>query len=192
MWLMSGPNVTTAFSIVNSTISSNQSAFSGGIDVQQGAIAIYNSTIAGNTDSYHNASGAGLYLRIATAALHSSIFSGNFQTGSPPIPDDIGYNVSGSLSGANNIVLASSLMLPPDAIVADAQLGPLAYNGGNTATLTPLASSPAIDNGNNLLGLAYDQRGPGYLRVVGSASDIGAYEVQSDPNDPIFGNGFDP
>jgi hypothetical protein len=41
-----------------------------------------------------------------------------------------------------------------------------------------LPGSPAIDAGNNSNAPAYDQRGPGFARVVGSAIDIGAFEVQ--------------
>ena len=55
-------------------------------------------------------------------------------------------------------------------------LGPLAYNGGTTRTHALLAGSPAIDAGSNPLGLTTDQRGAGFPRVVGGASDMGAYE----------------
>ena len=45
-----------------------------------------------------------------------------------------------------------------------------------TRTHALLAGSPAIDAGSNPLGLANDQRGAGFLRVVGGVADMGAYE----------------
>jgi len=62
-------------------------------------------------------------------------------------------------------------------------LGPLARNGGPTLTHALLPGSPAINAGVNsaVPGLAYDQRGQGFPRWVGSAIDIGAYEVQGTP-----------
>lgn len=59
----------------------------------------------------------------------------------------------------------------------------LANNGGLTPTIALLFGSPAIDAGSNALAvnaqgnpLPYDQRGPGYPRIVDSVVDIGAYE----------------
>ena len=55
--------------------------------------------------------------------------------------------------------------------------------------------SPAIDAGDNPLGLTTDQRGGDIpqpfapLRVSGVAADIGAYEV--DQSDFIFDSGFE-
>jgi hypothetical protein len=39
-----------------------------------------------------------------------------------------------------------------------------------------LADSPARDRGSNVLNLEYDQRGPGFPRVKGTATDIGSVE----------------
>ena len=58
----------------------------------------------------------------------------------------------------------------------DPLLGPLAYNGGTTRTHALLAGSPAINAGSNPLALTTDQRGAGFPRVVGGATDMGAYE----------------
>ena len=73
--------------------------------------------------------------------------------------------------------------------LADPLLGPLQNNGGATLTHALLASSPAIDAGDNTLGgckdnlgatLTTDQRGA--MRPVDGGialrCDIGAYEVQ--------------
>jgi hypothetical protein len=63
----------------------------------------------------------------------------------------------------------------------DAELGPLANNGGRTLTHLPAAGSPAIDGGDlaTLAGLTTDQRGS--ARVVGGLVDIGSVERAADP-----------
>ncbi|MCA9099922.1 MAG: hypothetical protein KDA63_02165, partial [Planctomycetales bacterium] len=65
----------------------------------------------------------------------------------------------------------------------DPLLGPLADNGGPTLTHALLPGSPAVDAGNPALTPppAFDQRGAPYVRFVGAAIDIGAYEVPSPP-----------
>jgi hypothetical protein len=65
----------------------------------------------------------------------------------------------------------------------NAMLGPLANNGGPTDTHALLSGSPAIDAGdpNFTPPPDYDQRGPGYSRVVNGRIDIGAFEVAPCP-----------
>jgi hypothetical protein len=63
----------------------------------------------------------------------------------------------------------------------DPMLGPLADNGGPTRTHALLPGSPAIDHGSNPAGLVADQRGGLFLRTVGAAADIGAFEAQPNP-----------
>jgi hypothetical protein len=60
-------------------------------------------------------------------------------------------------------------------------LGPLQDNGGPTFTHALLTGSPAINAGDPSFTSPpfYDQRGPGYDRVVGGRIDIGAFEVQA-------------
>jgi len=59
-------------------------------------------------------------------------------------------------------------------------LGPLQDNGGPTFTHALLPGSPAINAGNPSFTPPprYDQRGPGFRRVVHGRIDIGSYEVQ--------------
>ncbi len=71
--------------------------------------------------------------------------------------------------------------------VTDPGLAPLADNGGPTATHALLPGSPALDAGPDPVpefpGNGFDQRGPGYARVVNGVADVGAYEVQAvEPN----------
>jgi hypothetical protein len=78
--------------------------------------------------------------------------------------------------------------VPAGTITLDPKLGPLQFNGGVTRTHELTAGGPAIDQGDNTIGLATDQRGPTYRRVVGAKADIGAFEVDTDH---IFGNTFE-
>lgn len=61
-------------------------------------------------------------------------------------------------------------------------LGPLAANGGPTLTHALLLGSPAIDTGGTSLpaftGDQFDQRGPGFARIIGGFVDVGAYEYE--------------
>ena len=68
-----------------------------------------------------------------------------------------------------------------DRVVANAELAPLANNGGPTATRMPLVGSPVLDAvttgwpGLCDATIAADQ--PGVARPQGGACDIGAVEV---------------
>jgi hypothetical protein len=61
----------------------------------------------------------------------------------------------------------------------------LADNGGPTMTMALDPTSIAIDAGPDpvatFTGNGFDQRGTPYVRVSGSAVDIGAFELQADP-----------
>ena len=92
------------------------------------------------------------------------------------------------MTGANNLVFASTLTLPADTLVGvDPLILAIGDNGGPTPThaLDPL--SPAIDSGNDAGGFEFDQRG--FPRTFGAATDIGAVEYGS--TDTIFADGFD-
>jgi hypothetical protein len=111
--------------------------------------------------------------------LNDTIFQagtgGNiFNQGGRVISD--GYNLSsddcnGFLNG------------PGDETNIEPMLGPLQDNGGPTLTHALLPGSPAIDAGdpNFATTLLYDQRGPGFNRVMNGRIDIGSFEVQSTP-----------
>ena len=108
-------------------------------------------------------------------------------------PQGVPYDVSGglydgSVTGANNLVVTAAVVLPADTLHSDPLLRPLAYNGGPTRTLSISATSPAIDVGNNVAGVDFDQRGTSFARSLGAAPDIGAYELNTDI---IFIGGFE-
>lgn len=164
--------------IVDSTISGNE-GYTSSAAFFDGDVSIYNSTIAFNVedefDEFATAcTGAGA-LNARVVHLESTIVANNTCLTGP------GYDIGGSLSaftivGENNLIGRARIPVPPDTISADPQLAPLAENGGPTRTHLLLSGSVAIDRGSNLLGRAYDQRGPGFPRVKGAAADIGATE----------------
>ena len=91
----------------------------------------------------------------------------------------VGYGISastGSVVGAHNLIEYPLVTVPADTVSLDPQLAPLADNGGYSATHLPLANSPVLGQGSNLLDRMYDQRGPGFPRVKGGAPDIGSIE----------------
>jgi len=86
----------------------------------------------------------------------------------------LGYNIS---SDNGNGFLNG----PGDQVNTDPLLGPLQDNGGPTFTHALLPGSPAINAGNPAFTPPpfFDQRGPGFDRVVSGRVDIGSFEVQS-------------
>jgi len=188
-----GQNATSEVTMINSTVSGNHAVVTGGIDIEDYPARIANSTIAFNDESFFEPYGAGLFVFNTNVELESTIVSNNYNVYSGSnVEDDVAtsQNYSGTLSGSHNLITLSSMTVPPDTIENKyANLGPLTYNGGTTATHKLMTFSPAIDTGSNAGSLNYDQRGAGYPRVIGSNADIGAYEL--DTADEIFSDGFD-
>jgi hypothetical protein len=141
-----------------------------------GWVRIYNSTIASNHEQPEaGETCAGAISLFGDALLESTIVAGNTcSLGDKDIGGDGNYH---SVTGSHNIIGHSDVPIPDDTILAtDPRLAPLAHNGGATPTRRPLADSPALDRGSNVLNLAYDQRGPGFPRVQGAFPEIGAVE----------------
>jgi hypothetical protein len=169
IYALGAPNL-----IADSTISGNR-ALRGSAALFLQPVSIYNSTIAFNTvfheeGYFPSCEGA---LNAPSLHLESTIAARNTCTDGPAI--DIGRATS-ELIGADNLIERASIAVPPDTITANPRLGPLANNGGPTRTHKPACDSPVLNHGSNLLHHAYDQRGPGYLRVEGPFADIGAVE----------------
>jgi len=178
--------------ISESTISGNHAnGAAGGVYSIHRGLLLSNSTIAQNTADFPF--GAGLYVGSSTDLQSTIVANNSSQDGLSA--SDIGGPSSATLTGANNLIVASTLAVPPDTLVAAPMLGPLADNGGLTWTQALLPGSPAIDHGNNVAASDSDQRrqdphtGEPYQRVVGPSADIGAYEFGA--RDHIFANGFD-
>lgn len=187
--------------ILKSTVSANTARAAGGINVREGAgrtvlldstvsgnRAVWNSagrlsddtTIANSTIAFNVETDTATACRGAVVArdllLVSSIVARNACAGGAAF--DIGGSSSAgdAVVGSNNLVQRSRLPLPADTIAADTRLAPLANNGGPTRTHLLLSDSPAIDRGYNPFDRAYDQRGPGFVRIKGADPDIGAIE----------------
>ena len=193
-------------SIVSSTIDSNTSYGRGGGIAAFNPMTISNSTFSGNvaqteiggalflrwpatlqannstfTANHAQAGGGGLWIATSMSELQSSLVFGN-SAGAGNFAD-LQCPSALVISGTNNLVGIASptVILPADTLTANPLLGPLANNGGPTRTHALGTGSPAVDAGNDMANLAFDQRGPAYPRVVGAAADIGAFEQQAVP-----------
>jgi hypothetical protein len=173
--------------IWDTTISSNVADASSAMFVSI-PLSLSNSTIAFNTAS---GTSAGLYLYPGgTTDLHSVLIANNASTNGG------GFDLvaRAGIQGDHNLIRSPDSSVPLDTIVGtNPELGPLANNGGPTRTHGILHTSVAIDAGSNdTPGLDNDQRGDSFPRVFGNAADIGAWEWQGGPDDPIFAGSFDP
>lgn len=207
------------FTLLNSTVSGNFALSRvGGAQTNAGTIHVYNSTVAFNTagsatdsGSRHFAPGFAIsdsgsdfsdpaHPEFKAVTLQSSIFSNNSYANPVTTPDDIGVikftpnSVNSTpTSGQHNLAFATTVIGLPNVLTTGVcpQLEPLRNNGGTTQTHALFDGSPAIDAGNTFAtGLGpFDQRSSPFVRVSGTAADIGAYEVQQE--DIVFSNGFD-
>jgi hypothetical protein len=178
--------------VTNSTLSGNSTQSGLGVQVgngsggalssKNGATSIRNSTISNNTSS----SGRGVFVLVdgngvATLDIQSSILGQSdtsiskrdlvvaTETDNPPI----------TVTGSNNLIRSQSAYDYITISIDDPMLGPLSNNGGPTMTHALAPESPAVNMGNNSQGLDRDQRGGAFSRVIGGATDIGAFELQT-------------
>lgn len=189
--------------IKNSTVSGNSAGYyTGGVIVNSGTVYIDNSTIVFNTaakgrfGSYpftYRAPGVATsdaYNAVAVTLQSSLIANNTYGSSEYDLSVPKRSSTTVTFSGANNLVRATFAAVPSGTIkISCPLLGPLKFNGGPTQTHALLSHSPGIDQGNNVLGLSFDQRQSPFSRQSGSATDIGAYEVQQ--GDVVFNNGFD-
>ena len=197
--------------VSNTTISSNSAGRGGGgiFNDNTGEFWAWNTTIYGNS-VYDNGvpgspvGGGGILLGGGAFAKLSNTIVANNQVPSqegPTFPNcrgetisDAGNNIdSGTTCGFDNGSLSSSLSNTDPLLVDNLTK----RYGGPTETHALRAGSPAINRGNNGFAtegrrgkgpaLQFDQRGPGFARIVGGsyrrgefvpAVDIGAFEVQ--------------
>ncbi len=181
-----GANGTATVQVLNSTISANTASNFGGGVYNHGTggnatLHITNSTFAENVaksslgESIYNFDQFGQGNAIANFA--NTIFkhnvSGNFVNDGGTMTS-LGYNIS-SDNGSGY------LTGPGDQINTNPMLDALQNNGGPTFTHALLPGSPAIDTGDPSFTPPplYDQRGPGYPRVVNGRIDKGSFEVQT-------------
>jgi hypothetical protein len=185
--------------VSNSTLSGNSAysdgdhsfSYGGGIDSDAGfsPVTLTNVTLTANRVSGLGSHGGGLYVGTnGSPVLHNTLIAGNFNGATGTTGDDVygrldpsgDYNLIGDgtgMSGLTNGVNGNQIGSASDPI--DPLLGPLQDNGGPTLTHALLPGSPAIDAGNNAYATEWDQRGPGFRRIVNGTIDIGAFEVQA-------------
>ena len=189
--------------VSNCTIANNSAddgAGGGGI-ANRGTLVVSNSTVTGNSAMpLTTGGGGGINVESGVATLHDTIDAGNSVNNGGIGPDCAGtvsgsvtigsttyhegYNLigdgtgsTGFSNGVNGDQVGSSVS-PIDSL-----LGPLQDNGGPTPIMALLPGSPAVNTGDpNGTGLPeFDQRGPGFARVVANRADIGAYESLFQP-----------
>lgn len=167
--------------IANTTVSGNTASQHSGLSMQVGngaQMSLVNSTIAFNEEVGITDRCSGGLTISGLLHLESTIVAKNWCGGGhADITDDYdGITEPGEIVGSDNLVILSTVPLPSDTISANPRISPLADNGGRTFTHALWAGSPAVDMGSNNAGFTYDQRGPGFDRVKGGRTDIGAYE----------------
>ena len=195
--------------IVDSTISENESSLHGAGIHNSGQLTILNSTISGNQAS---GSGGGIYNLGTVQSVNATIAFNDAENGggvsgaagvtlrNSIVAENIGGELTGMVEEASsyNMIGITALNSGPTGLSPQkgnifvdryALLGPLADNGGSTWTHALLPGSPAIDRGSNAnaaaANLSIDQRGEERFRDGGSGAaqvDIGAYEASYVPS----------
>jgi len=163
--------------ITNSTISGNTASTAGGACFNLVTLTIADSTLSDNAASLgavHNEN----TLEIGNTILNTGQAGGRIFDNSGTITSD-GHNLCSDDGGG-------FLTGPGDQINTDPLVGPLQDNGGSTFTHALLPGSPAIDAGdpNFTSPPFFDQRGPGFDRIVNGRIDIGSFEVQGATSTP--------
>ena len=184
----------THLKITNSTISENTATYGGGL-ANNGSDGFYVSVQISSTTFNSNSAtkvGGNIYnvgqagqdtviVTVTNTILKSGPFGGNIFDDSHTV-SSLGYDLSNDGCGG-------FLMGPGDQTNTEPMLGPLQNNGGPTLTHALLPGSPAINAGdpNFIPPPSYDQRGPGFDRVVNGRIDIGSFEVQGPARMPAPG-----
>ncbi len=189
IYLNLSPN--RSFTVSNSTLSNNHGAEAGGgifVASQDTALNVKYSTLAYNVADDE---GAGIAIGPASsnAVVRNSILQ-NFSNFQPQDTSGANIGIQNSLiRGAANSTYTDN---GGNIVNQDARLLPLAFNGGlggQTHRLRP--DSPAVDAGEPGTNLSdFDQRGPGFPRVVGEGLDMGAFELET-VGDEIFSDRFE-
>ena len=186
--------------LVNATVSNNQALMQGG-GIYGNVYSIGNSIVATNTATsqadiaaYMVSRGNNLFgvfdfnhLGLDTTRVNKIEA---LLVGSQPFLPGQGFSYFMNLENGDLFGTSQNPLNP--------RLGALHSNGGATHTRALLAGSPAINAGNNCVTLpadgggcldsplACEQRGAGFNRLVGSAVDIGAYELGDRDADGIM------
>lgn len=172
--ILNGFNGDASLIVSNSTLSGNTTQLHGGGIFNGGQSTVSNSTLSGNSGMTAGA----IVNRLGTLDIKSTIL--NRGKLGPNLSNDSGtvtshgYNLSSDDGGG---VLNGT----DDQINTNPLLGPSQNNGGPTFTHQLLPDSPAIDTGdpNFTPPPLFDQRGPGFDRIVNDRIDKGSFELQA-------------
>ena len=176
--------------IANTTITGNSAVTGGGLHVDySNTVTLAQDTIVGNSASTATAlySGGGVHFAhaIGALALSGTIVAGNTAvTGPADIGAGNGTDLGGAMTANDSLLgdVATNVTVTGTGNVMsiDPGVSPLADNGGPTRTMALLPTSKALDAGPATVysfpGNAFDQRGAGFPRVVGTKVDVGAFE----------------
>ncbi len=168
--------------VSNSTLSGNSGQFGGGLFMDSGTVNLNNVTVTNNSATE---AGGGLYRSGGAITLRNTLLAGNSLPATSP--DCFGtitsadYNLVGNNNGCTFGQQSHDQVGAPGNTI-NPFLGPLLDNGGGTLTHALLASSPALDSGNETgcadqsgVPLTTDQRGTG--RPQRGQCDIGGFEL---------------
>ncbi len=188
-----GVNNTATF--INCTFTQNYAAEAGGalyIEGPTGVVSIVNSTVVGNSTDL--VAGGMYILESNSTLLINSIFAQNQEAGGNEvsIEGNVDPTSAHNFIGESNFVIGivdglnGNQVGPDDAggSPIDPELLALADNGGPVRTILPAETSPVIDAGTpaipqQLIDFLVSTDARGNDRLVGSAVDIGAVEVQA-------------
>ena len=166
--------------VTDSTFNGNSASFGGGIERYDGLMTVTFSTLSGNHAGGAISTGGGIDGQITA---RNNIIAGNTASHSPDVNGTLnseGHNLIGDGTGGSGFVATDVVGTSSNPI--NPELGPLQDNGGPTQTMALLPDSPALAAGDTNDAPDWDQRGPGYARIVDGMIDIGAFEVQPTPN----------
>jgi CSLREA domain-containing protein len=185
------PNGVSA-TVSNSTLSGNDATGGGVTDggggvFASGSVNLHSVTVAGNDATV---AGGGVMQLGGAVNLRSTLLGNNSAGSAGPdcsgTVNSQGNNLVSNADGCNGLFNGvNGDKVGSGAAVLNPQIGSLGNNGGPTNTHALQPTSPAIDSGSpdNCGGLANDQRGAGFPRVVdtnvdgNSRCDTGAFEL---------------
>lgn len=183
--------------IYGSTLTDNQADSTGGAIYNKGTLFMANSTISGNQTlvgaggGIYNRNGGVITLVNSTIAFNDSAVNaagihshGQVTINNSIVSDNPGLELFGQYTGSHNLIEDGSGNGLLNTIVGSSMLEPLADNGGPVFTHQLREGSIGINAGDNSLAvdhnnvqLPFDQRGPGFVRIVDSTVDVGAVET---------------
>jgi hypothetical protein len=180
-----------SLTVSNSTFDNNSAGYDGGGIFNELTLMVSDSTFVDNY-AQNAYGGGGIYNNLemeggktlGNATLNGDILVGN--TSGSSISDDMGGDSVVSSSSYNLVGVDNTGTLKSTGnnqvgdTVAQADLGPLANNGGPTETNALLPGSLALGKGLTANTAGYDQRG--VARPIGQPGDVGAFQFSAPPS----------